>query len=227
VNNWILELEKLKIKEKFSVEEWENRGLNPSEKSLCVKLEKAFNDLLTNLISATNIKKSDKEIENLFEHYFNKIKTDELDTEENEFVVDYFDEIAKILNIPNINEKLNIWTYGIEDYDHEKAVKKLSEKVLLDERKKHEIIYTECKKCKAQLETFILERDNSFPSFEFDIIKCLKCSELNLLDKGAGIKRYRFLNYELVEELPKQEFDLPKALKRLEQLKNNKNEGSC
>jgi Domain of unknown function (DUF4844) len=227
VNNWVLELEKLKIKEKFSVKEWENRGLNPSEKSLCVTLEKSFNDLLTNLISATNIKKSHKEIENLFEHYFNKIKTDELDTEENEFVVDYFDEIAKILNIPNINEKLNIWTYGIEDYDHEKAVKKLSEKVLLDERKKHEIIYTECKKCKAQLETFILERDNTFPSFEFDVIKCVKCSELNLLDKGSGIKRYRFLNYELVEELPKQEYDLPKALKRLEQLKNNKNEGSC
>ncbi|HRA72045.1 MAG TPA: DUF4844 domain-containing protein, partial [Flavobacterium sp.] len=111
MNNWVLELEKLKIKEKFSVEEWENRGLNPSEKSLCIKLEKSFNDLLTNLISATNIKKSDKEIEDLFEHYFNKIKTEELDTEENEFVVDYFDEIAKILNIPNINEKLNIWTY--------------------------------------------------------------------------------------------------------------------
>ena len=126
VNNRILALEKLKIKEKFSEVEWENRGLNPSEKSLCVKLEKAFNNLLTNLISASNTKKSDKEIENIFEHYFNKIKTDELDTEEREFVVDYFDEIAKILNIGSINENLNFWTYGIEDYDHKKAVKKLS-----------------------------------------------------------------------------------------------------
>ncbi|WP_165698025.1 DUF4844 domain-containing protein [Flavobacterium nackdongense] len=222
MNNWVLELEKLKIKEKFSVEEWENRGLNPSEKSLCVTLEKSFNDLLTNLISASNTKKSDKEIENLFEHYFNKIKTDELDTEESEFVVDYFDEIAKIFNIPNINEKLNIWTYGIEDYDHEKAEKEDSERVLAEERKRHEIISTECTNCKTQLKTFILERDNSFPSFEIDIIKCVKCSELNLLDKGAGIKRYRFLDYELLEELPKEEYDLAKALKRLKQLKEQK-----
>lgn len=36
VNNTILALEKLKSIEKFSSEEWENRGLNPSEKSLCV-----------------------------------------------------------------------------------------------------------------------------------------------------------------------------------------------
>lgn len=219
VNNRILELEKLKIKEKFSDEKWKNRGLNPSEKKLCIKLEKSFNDLLTNLISVSNTKKSDLEVEMIFEKYFKKIKTYELDTEESEFVVDYFDEIAKILNIKNINENLNSWTYGNEVYDHEKAEKKHSERVLAEERKRHEIIYTECTKCKTQLETFILERDNSIPSFEFDIIKCVKCSELNILDKGEGIKRYRFLNYELIEELPKKEYDLAKALNRLELLK--------
>jgi hypothetical protein len=58
VNNKILALEKLKRKEKFSNEEWNNRGLNPSEKSLCIKLEKSFNDLLTNLVSANNTKKN-------------------------------------------------------------------------------------------------------------------------------------------------------------------------
>jgi hypothetical protein len=220
VNNKILALEKLKSKEKFSNAEWENRGLNSSEKSLCIKLEKSFNDLLTDLISASNTKKTDQEIENIFERYFNKIKSDELDTEEREFVVDYFDEIAKILNIRSINEKLNSWTYGTEDYDHEKAVKKVLEKTLEEERKRHEIISMECSKCRTQLETFILERDNSIPSFEFDIIKCLKCSELNILDKGCGIKRYRFLNYELIEELPKEEYDLTKALQRLQQLKS-------
>jgi hypothetical protein len=220
VNNRILALEKLKTKEKFSSEEWKNRGLNPSEKSLCIKLENSFNDLLTNLISANNTKKSHTEIENIFERYFREIKSDELDTEEREFVVDYFDEIAKILKIDRLKEKLNSWTYGTEDYDHEKAVKKLSEKTLEEERKRHEIISTECSKCKTQLETFILERDNQIPSFEFDIIKCVKCSELNILDKGCGIKRYRFLNYELIEELPKEEYDFPKALQRLEQLKN-------
>jgi hypothetical protein len=219
VNNKILALEKLKNKEKFSNEEWENRGLNPSEKSLCIKLEKSFNDLITNLISSSNKKKSPQEIENIFEKYFKKIKSDELDTEEREFVVDYFDEIAKILKSDSLNEKLNSWTYGTEAYDHEKAVKKLSEKTLEEERKRHDIISMECLKCRTQLETFILERDNSIPSFEFDIIKCVKCSELNILDKGCGIKRYRFLNYELIEELPKEEYDLSKALQRLEQLK--------
>lgn len=222
MNNRILALEKLKNKEKFSSEEWKNRGLNPSERNLCIKLENSFNDLLTNLISANNTKKTDKEIENIFERNFKEIKSDELDTEEREFVVDYFAEIAKILNIRSINEKLNFWTYGIEAYDHEKAERKASEKILAEERKRHEILSIECQKCKTQLETFILERDNDILSFEFDIIKCVKCSELNILDKGCGIKRYRFLNYELIEELPKEQYDLPKALQRLEQLKTQK-----
>lgn len=219
MNNKILALEKLKRKEKFSNEEWNNRGLNPSEKSLCIKLEKSFNDLLTNLVSANNTKKTDKEIEFIFERYLKEIKSDELDTEEREFVVDYFAEIAEILNIRSINEKLNFWTYGIEAYNHEEAERKASEKILAEERERHEILSIECQKCKTQLETFVLERDNDIPSFEFDIIKCVKCSELNILDKGYGIKRYRFLNYELIEELTKEEYDLPKALQRLEQLK--------
>jgi hypothetical protein len=220
VNTRTLELEELKQAEKFSVEEWKNRGLNPSPKSLCDKLEKSFNDFLTDLISASNSEKSEKEIENIYEDYFKKIKSNELDTEETEFVVDYFDKVAKILNIKNVSVKLNFWTYGNEDYNHEEAERKASEKVLAEERKRHEIISIECKKCKTQLETFILERDIDIPSFEFDVIKCVKCRELNLLDKGAGIKKYRFLNYELIEELPKEEYDLGKALNRLEQLKN-------
>ncbi|PIF33154.1 hypothetical protein CLU81_3730 [Flavobacterium sp. 9] len=134
--------------------------------------------------------------------------------------MDYFAEIATILNIRSINEKLNFWTYGIEAYDHEEAERKASEKTLAEEKERHEIFSIVCQKCKVQLETFILERDNEIPSFEFDIIKCVKCSELNILDKGCGIKRYRFLNYELIEELSKEEYDLPKALQRLEQLKN-------
>lgn len=219
MNNKILALEKLKSKEKFSNEEWGNRGLNPSEKSLCIKLEKSFNDLLTNLISANNTKKMDKEIEFIFERYFKEIKSHELDTEEREFIVDYFAEIAEILNIRSINEKLNFLTYGIEAYNHQEAERKASEKILAEERKRHEIISIECQKCKTQLETFVLERDNDIPSFEFDIIKCVKCSEFNILDKGCGIKRYRFLNYEQIEELSKEEYDLPKALQRLEQLK--------
>ncbi|MGE6353104.1 hypothetical protein ACQKCJ_04420 [Flavobacterium sp. NPDC079362] len=96
MNNTILALEKLKSIEKFSSEEWENRGLNPSEKSLCITLENSFNDLLSDLISANNSNKSDKEIENVFGRYFKEIKSDELDTEEIEFVVDNFAEIAKI-----------------------------------------------------------------------------------------------------------------------------------
>ena len=222
MNNKISELEKLKNKEKFSVVEWENRGLNPSEKNLCIKLENHFNNLLTNLISATNTKKAEPEIENIFEQYFKKINSDELDTEEYEFFVDYFTEISKILKIESIYRKLNSWTLGNENYNYEEAEKEHSKKILEEERNRHEIISIECRKCKTELVTFILERDNEIPSFEFDIIKCVKCSELNILDKGRGIKRYRFLNYELIEELPKEEYDLSEALNRLEQLKTQK-----
>lgn len=215
-------LDKLKSKEKFSEVEWKRRGLNPSEKNLCIKLEKLFNDLISNLISAINQKENNKEIENIFQHHFKKIYSDELDTEEREFIADYFAEIAQILKIESIVKKLNLWTYGIENYDYEKSEKERAEKILEEERNRHEILSTECQKCKTELVTFILERDNEIPSFEFDIIKCVKCSELNILDKGRGIKRYRFLNYELIEELSKDEYDLEKALYRLEQLKSQK-----
>ncbi|GEP52719.1 hypothetical protein FNO01nite_33910 [Flavobacterium noncentrifugens] len=215
----ILELEKLKSIENFSSEKWKIRGLNPSEKNLCGLLEKSFNNLLTDLISASNSKNTDKEFENIYEDHFKKIKSNKLDTEEKEFVIDYFDKIAKILEVDSLTRKLNFWTYGTETYDHENAEKIASEKVLAEERERHEILSIDCQKCNTKLETFILERNDDIPSFEFDIIKCIKCSELNLLDKGAGIKKYRFLNYELIEELPKEEFDLVKALNRLYQLK--------
>ncbi|MBZ4036989.1 DUF4844 domain-containing protein [Flavobacterium sp. 17A] len=156
----------------------------------------------------------------MFELHYKAIKFDELDTEEREFIMDYFDETAEILKIDSLNEKLNFWAHRTEIYNHEEAERKASEKVLAEEKKRHEILSIECQKCKTQLETFILERDNEIPSFEFDIIKCVKCSELTILDKGCGIKRYRFLNYELIEELSKEEYDLSKALLRLEELKN-------
>lgn len=222
MNTRIQELEKLKSKEKFASEEWERRGLNPSERTLCIKLEESFNELLVNLIYASKAKKSDQEFEDIFEGYITKVKFEELDTEEREFVLDYFDEISKLLKIESINKKMNFWTYGIEVCDYEKIEKEQSEKVLAEERRRHEILSIECLKCKTQLETFILERDNEIPSFEFDIIKCVKCSEFNVLDKGSGIKRYRFLNYELIEELSKEEYDLSKALNRLEQLRSQK-----
>jgi hypothetical protein len=210
LNRQISALENLKNTKKFSKEKWEKRGLNPSSENLCSKLEKLLDDLLTELISYCSSQKSVQEIEKIYEYYFEKIKSAELDTEEKEFVVDYFDEIARILDIQTNDV-----------YDHEKAVKKASEKVLAEERKRHEIISIECSKCKALLDTFILERDKEIPSFEFDIIKCVKCYELNILDKGPGIKRYRFLNYELIEELPKEEYNLEKALIRLEHLRNS------
>ena len=222
MNRRISELEKLRKKEKFSREEWENRGLNPSSKNLSEKLEKSLNDLITDLISASNFEKSEQETGDIYENYFKKTISDELDTEEKEFVVDYFDEIAEILDIESITKKLNFWTYGTETYDHENAERIASEKVLAEERKRHEIISIQCSKCNMLLDTFISERDNEIPSFEYDIIKCVKCHELNLLDKGPGIKKYRFLNYELIEELPKEEYDFDKALIRLEQLKISK-----
>lgn len=222
MNIKISELNDLKSKQKFSDEEWEKRGLNPSEKDLCIKLEIFFNNLLAKLISTCENKKSEKEIKNVLENYLREIDSDEFDTEEREFIADYFEEITQILKI-NIGEKLNFLVYQIPLNNYELTKKQYSDKILEDERKRHEILSTECRKCKTQLETFILERDSEIPDFDFEIVKCVKCLEYNILDNGPGIKRYRFLNYELVEELPKDEYDLEKALVRLEQIKNMKN----
>ena len=81
-----------------------------------------------------------------------------------------------------------------------------------------ETLSQNCTKCKSNLETFILEKDDEIPDSDFLIVKCKSCCEYNLIDKGPKIKRLKFGEYELTEQLSRKDFDLESAKIRLKQI---------
>lgn len=49
-------------------------------------------------------------------------------------------------------------------------------------------------------------------------MRCKSCREYNLIEKGSKIKRLRFGEYELTEQLAKKDYDLEGAKIRLKQI---------
>lgn len=199
-------------KNKFSDSEWEKRGLNPSASELCEYLENNLNSCLNSLIDKIENNTSQKELKKSLNINLRSLNKSNLDTEEKEFVCDYYNDISKIIEVDFKNE-LNNWLYG----------KLLNSLIKITEliKGKEKIIETlvqNCTKCISKLETFVLEKDEEIPDSVFYIVKCKSCGEYNLIDKGAKIKRLKFGEYELTEELAKKDYDFEGAKIRLKQI---------
>ncbi|MHC0443402.1 DUF4844 domain-containing protein [Flavobacterium sp. 3-210] len=208
-------LERLKFlfdKRKFGDPEWERRGLNPSSSELCDHLENNFNLCLNSLIILVENNSSEKVLKKELNKGLNSFDKSNFDTEEKEFICDYFNEISKIIEV-NFKNELNTWLYGsllnfifkVSDFikGREKVVETLSQN---------------CTKCDANLETFILQKEEGIPDSDFFIVRCKSCREFNLIDKGPNIKQLRFGEYELEEQLSRNQYDLDGARIRLKQL---------
>ncbi len=141
---------------------------------------------------------------------FNKL---DYDTEEKEFICDYFFDLSQILEI-DFKENLNNWLYGfgLNSLMKVMAAIKGPEKVI-------ETLSQNCTKCNSRIETFILQKQEDITYSCYDIVKCKLCGEYNLLDKGPGIKQFRVGNYETIEHLSKDEYTFEQAITRLEQIK--------
>ncbi len=209
----IKQLKDFRQKHKFSDSEWEKRGLNPSDSDLCLKMETLFNDCADSLIDLVSRDQSGRLIKKELKTVLDRFNKMDYDTEEKEFICDYFYKLSQILNV-DFKDNLNNWLYGFGLNTLMKVISafKRPEKVM-------ETLSQECTKCNAKLETFILERQADIPDTSYDIVKCKTCGEFNMIDKGPGIKRLRFGNYDWIEQLSKNEYAYEQAIRRLEQIK--------
>lgn len=207
------QLEAFKQLQKFSTFAWKKRGLNPSDSSLCEHLEHLFNKCADNLLDGVQSDVSTRQLKNILKHNLRNFKSSNYDTEEREFICDYFLQLSNIVSV-NIKDNLNSWLYGIFINTLLKVISFITgqEKVI-------ETLSQDCTKCGSILETFIMRKEDGIPDYAWQIIRCNNCNEYNLLSTGPNIKMLRIGNYKPVEQLQKSEYNEEQARIRLEQIK--------
>ncbi len=208
----LIRLQFLLDKKKFASSEWENRGLIPSDSDLCEYMEGKFNSCLSSLIILVESNSSLKILKKELIKGLRSFERFKFDTEEREFICDVFDRISKDIEVDFKNE-LNSWLYGsfLAYIFRISSFIKGKEKIL-------EILSQNCTKCNSILETTILAKDNTILEPDFLIVRCNFCREFNLIDTGPNISQLRFGDYELEEQLSRNQYDLEGAKIRLKQL---------
>lgn len=201
------------IQDKFSNSAWEERGLNPSNMEICNRLQSLFNDCADNLIEATNSDCKPRQLKSILEKLLDKVHRSDYDTEEREFICEYFDRLSKIVSV-DFKDNLNGWLYGkvLNTLFKLTSFFKGQDKIV-------ETLSQDCTQCGSKLETFILKKEEGIPDYSWQIIQCNNCSEFNLLSTGPNIKERRYGNYKAIEQLPKTIYSEEQANVRLEQIK--------
>lgn len=199
--------------DKFSRSAWEQRGLNPSDNEMCNRLQNLFNDCADNLIEATNSDFKPRQLKSILKSWLDSVNSSDYDTEEREFICDYFDQLSKIVSV-DFKDNLNSWLYGkvFNTLFKMTSFFKGQDKIV-------ETLSQDCTQCGSKLETFITRKEEGIPDYSWKIIQCNYCNEFNLLSTGPNIKEYRFGNYKSIEQLPKTEYTEEQANTRLEQIK--------
>lgn len=206
-------LNSFKLKEKFSISAWEERGLNPSDSEMCIRLQNLFNDCADNLIEAINSDFKPRQIKGILKNSLDSVNSLDYDTGEREFICDYYYQLSKIVSI-DFKDNLNNWLYGRMF----NTLFKLTS-FFKGQNKIIETLSQNCTKCSLKLETFITRKEEGIPDYSWIIIQCNNCNEFNLLSIGPNIKEYRFGNYKSIEQLPKTQYTEEQANVRLEQIK--------
>jgi Domain of unknown function (DUF4844) len=201
-----------KQRDKFSLSAWNERGLNPSSEELCAHLTTVLNSCADNLIQAMKAHSSAKQLKSILKTSLANLNRSDYDTEEREFIVDLFHELATIVNV-DFNNNLNKWLYGLVLTTLTKLQSNLRPDRIVETLKQP------CTSCGTQLETHILGKADGIPETSWFIGKCNNCGELNLISLGPNIKETRFGNYQWIDQLHKEEYTYEHALTRLEQIK--------
>jgi hypothetical protein len=199
-------------RDKFSDENWEVRGLIPSDPDLSNKMDLLFNQVADVLIEILNHDPKEKQLKGILKSGLKKFNKTDYDTEEREFICDLFQELSDIVNI-DIKADLNNWLYGALFSTLQKLSKIINPERII------ETIAQPCNKCGTQLETYIKKKQEGIPDSTWLVAKCSSCNELNLLSPGPNVKELKFGNYECIDYLNKEEYSYEQALTRLEQIK--------
>lgn len=210
--NKIEQLINFKARNKFSEREWEKRGFNPSISEVSYKLEQLFNSIADDLITAISNNVTDKLLKAILKDSLKKLKTSDFDTEEREFICEYFYELSNIIKI-NFKNNLDRWLYGATLSTLVNLKSLLTTVRIIDTKSQP------CKKCEAVLETFIMRKEEGIPDHSWQIVQCKNCKDYALISIGPDVKELRFGNYDLIEHLPKAEFTEEQAEVRVEQLR--------
>ena len=215
--NILLQLNTFKNLNKFSNSAWNKRGLNPSDNDICERLERLFNKSADSLIEAINSDYSTRQLKNVLENNLKNFKRSDYDTEECEFICDYFFQLSEIVSV-DFKDNLNGWLYGriLSTLLRITAFIKRDDRII-------ETLSQNCTKCHTELKTYIIKKEEGIPDYSWEIIQCINCNEYNLLSTGANVKEARFENYKIVEQLHKAEFTMEQAELRLKQIKYFRN----
>jgi len=207
------QLTQFRQRDPFSYAAWEARGLNPSGDHVSAPLRTLFHTCADQLSSALSAGNSKKQLRAILLSTLATVNARNYDTEEREFICDLFTELATIVGA-NIRSNLNSWLYGYF------LATLLTLSKFLRPRQRVVATYKQpCRQCSTPLETQILRKQSGIRDHNWNIVKCSHCGDLNLLSLGPDIKQARFVNYTMIEQLPKDEFTADGALIRLEQIK--------
>lgn len=198
---------------KFSDSAWDKRGLTPSNDETCAILENLFNECANDLIQAAKSSFKPIQFKNILKNGLSQFNASDYDTEEREFICDYFFQLSVIVSV-DFKGNLNRWLYGriLSTIFKVHSFFKGQDKVI-------ETLSQNCTSCESKLETFILRKEEGIPDYNWTVIQCLDCNEYSLLSVGPNIKELKFGNYIPVEQLNKSHFTEEQANIRLEQIK--------
>jgi hypothetical protein len=198
--------------DKFCLSAWDERGLNPSDNEMCKFLQDTFNNIAEELKMTIISNKKGGALKSILKTGLKLFSKSDYDTEEKQFICDTFNTLAKIVDV-NFASTLNKWLYG-------SLLSSLFNigRILKPEKIIH-TLQQPCVKCGTELETHIKKIEEGIPETNWFIVKCNNCKELNLLTLEPNIKELEFGNYELVENLFKQDYPYEQAQTRLEQIK--------
>jgi hypothetical protein len=210
------QLNEFKNKGKFIASEWGKRGLNPSDSEMCNRLESFFNHLAEILINFVNDDSPKKILKKGLKNNLSQLNREKYDTEEREFIVEYFFELSQILKIDF--KELNNWLYG---FPLNSLLKMRT--ILNKEPKILETLSQNCTKCNSSLVTYIIQKEEGLQNGTFNIVRCISCGEVNLIEIESGIKEYRFGNYDVLERINKKEINLEELKNALQKLNIHRN----
>ena len=206
-------LEEFKQRDKFSTSAWNERGLNPSDSEMCSRLESLFNSCTDNLIFSINENHDPKRLKKLLKNGLKDFNSFDYDTEEREFICDYFFQLSQIVKV-DFKNNLNNWLYGrvLNSFFKITSLFKGQDRII-------ETFSQECIDCGSKLETYVLKKENGIPDYSWTIIQCNNCKGYNMLSIGPNIKQLKYGEFKLVEQLPKVEYTAEQAKLRLEQIR--------
>ena len=204
-------LGELAEKDKFSIKEWNDRGLHPSEDDVINYMNTRLDLVIAELVLAIENNASKRKLKRILKAGLSRYNRIDLDTEEAEFIVDYFDLLSYTIGI-RFGDNLMRWLYGISLFWLMKITRIFKPERIINIKK-----YL-CTKCSAELEIQLKKKGSNSKS-EWIIGKCLTCNEFNLMDTFADAKLTTFKNFYPQEHLSKDEFTEEQASIRLEQVK--------